>query len=67
MISIYDSRLTEFPTIGRILTPLECKITETAGGEYELIMVHPIDQQGRWQEIAVHNIIKAPVPKTRIP
>lgn len=67
MISVYDSTLVEFPTIGRILTPISCTVKETAGGEYEAVLTHPIDEQGRWKEIKIQNIIKIPVPKMPIP
>lgn len=67
MISAYDGRMTEWPTIGRILTPTECTVTETAGGQYEAVLTHPIDPEGRWTEIKVHNILKIPVPHMPIP
>lgn len=43
-----------------VLHPAECVIAESAGGEYELSMVYPMDAV--WREIVPDRLIRAPVP-----
>ena len=61
-IHVYDigTKQDEFNSNGlAILNPTECKITEELNGMYELYMVHPIDEQGKWKYLIEMNIIKA--------
>lgn len=61
-IHVYDigTKQDEFNSNGlAILNPTECKITEELNGMYELYMVHPIDEPGKWKYLIEMNIIKA--------
>lgn len=61
MICIYDAKATDFSTLGLgAIEPTECTITETAGGKFELEMVLPIADDGKWLYAIEGNIIKAP-------
>ena len=63
MICVYPSDCTDFSNNGGgTLDPISCKVTETLNGEYELTMVHPLDDIGKWRRLSVGNIIRAPVP-----
>lgn len=42
-----------------ILDPTVCEITEELNGAYELTLVHPIDENGKWRYLLEMNIIKA--------
>lgn len=60
MISIYDRNETDFSHNGIILTKaIYCTIEEELNGKYVLELVHPIDEQGKWQYLEEENIIKA--------
>lgn len=68
MINIYAPGATDWASNGlAILLPTECKISETAGGSYELEMTHPITDDLRWKTIAKGCVIKAPVPAAETP
>lgn len=61
MICIYDAKATDFSTLGLgAVEPTKCTITETAGGKFELEMVLPIADDGKWLYAIEGNIIKAP-------
>lgn len=61
MICIYDAKATDFSTLGLgAIEPTECTITETAGGKFEMEMVLPIADDGKWLYAIEGNIIKAP-------
>ena len=50
MICVYPADCTDFSTNGNgTLAPLSAEVTETLNGEYELTLVHPIDDAGKWQ------------------
>lgn len=42
-------------------------MTETLNGEYELQLVHPIDETGKWQRLVEGCILRAPVPAAMTP
>ena len=66
MITIYAPNAQDFSTLGLgALAPYECVIEEQAGGMYELTMTHPMDAEGKWLNIGVGCIVKAPLPMTR--
>ena len=44
-----------------------CQVTETLNGEYELTLIHPIDDYGKWQRLAEGNIVRVPVPAAMTP
>ena len=68
MISIYAPDATDFSTLGLgALAPYECEIEEQAGGMYELTMTHPMDAEGKWLNIGVGCIVKAPAPVRETP
>lgn len=41
-----------------ILTPTSCEVTEELNGAYTFTMTHPIDTEGKWQNIQLRNIVK---------
>ena len=45
-----------------MLTPTVCRVTEEAGGQYELEMEHPMTPDNRWQKLQPDWLIRAPVP-----
>ena len=50
MICVYPADCTDFSTNGNgTLAPLSAEVTETLNGEYELTLVHPIDEAGKTQ------------------
>ena len=52
MICVYPADCTDFSTNGNgTLAPLSAEVTETLNGEYELTLVHPIDDTGKWQRL----------------
>ncbi len=52
MICVYPADCTDFSTNGNgTLAPLSAEVTETMNGEYELTLVHPIDEAGKWQRL----------------
>ena len=68
MISIYAPEAQDFSTLGLgALAPYECVIEEQAGGMYELKMSHPMDEAGKWINIGIGCIIKAPAPVRETP
>lgn len=68
MITIYPANATDFAHNGYTqLSPISCLVGETLNGEYELTMVHPIDERGKWQYLVGGNIIRAPVPMALTP
>ena len=61
-ICVFDMRTKQedFGTNGlRILSPTACKITQELNGQYELILEHPMDDGGAWEQLIELNIIKA--------
>ena len=63
MITVFPANTTDFSTNGLcILDPSSCVAMEALNGEWELNVVHPLDEQGKWAWLQVGNIIKAPVP-----
>lgn len=68
MICVYPADCTDFSTNGLgVLTPLSAEVTETLNGEYELTLVHPIDEHGKWQRLVEGCILRAPVPVAMTP
>ena len=49
MICVYSANCTDFSSNGLgIVAPQSCAVTEMLNGEYELTLVHPLDEQGKW-------------------
>ncbi len=68
MICVYPADCTDFSTNGNgTLAPLSAEVTETLNGEYELTLVHPIDEAGKWQRLVEGCILRAPVPAAMTP
>lgn len=68
MICVYTANCTDFSNNGLgILSPQSCTVTETLNGEWELTLVHPIDELGKWQRLSEGNILRAPVPAAMTP
>lgn len=68
MITLHDKNDTTFEGIGlTTLSPLSCKISEEINGGFELKMIHPRDDVGKWQHIAKERIIMAETPNGRQP
>lgn len=68
MICVFQKDATDFQTNGLApLSPISCEVTETLNGEYNLEMVHPYDESGKWEHLTIGNIIRAPVPKMNTP
>ena len=68
MICVYPADCTDFSINGNgTLAPLSAEVTETLNGEYELTLVHPIDEAGKWQRLVEGCILRAPVPAAMTP
>ena len=68
LICVYPADCTDFSTNGNgTLAPLSAEVTETLNGEYELTLVHPIDEAGKWQRLVEGCILRAPVPAAMTP
>ena len=68
MICVYAADCTDFSTNGNgTLAPLSAEVTETLNGEYELTLVHPIDDTGKWTRLVEGCILRAPVPAAMTP
>ena len=68
MICVYPADCMDFSTNGNgTLDPLSAVVTETLNGEYELELVHPIDDAGKWQRLVEGCILRAPVPAAMTP
>ncbi len=61
-ICIYEANTTSWHGNGLcILQPSSCTVSEIAGGDFGLTLVHPITKDLRWKELQEERIIKAPV------
>lgn len=50
-----------------VVTPMSCTVTETLNGEWELTLVHDIDERGKWKRLSEGCILRAPVPAAMTP
>ena len=46
---------------------MSCTVTETLNGEWELTLVHDIDERGKWTRLSEGRILRAPVPAAMTP
>lgn len=61
MIQLYKPCNTSFAMNGDVvLMPTSAQVTAELNGAWELTLTHPIDEEGRWKEIAEGAVIKAP-------
>ena len=68
MICVYAPDCTDFSTNGLgPVSPQSATVTETLNGKYELTLVHPLDEAGKWQRLAEGRILRAPVPAAMTP
>ncbi len=59
MICVYPADCTDFSTNGNgTIEPTSALVTETLNGEYELQLVHTIDEAGKWQRLVEGCITK---------
>ena len=68
MICVYPADCTDFSSNGLgAVTPMSCTVTETLNGEWELTLVHDIDERGKWTRLSEGCIVRAPVPAAMTP
>lgn len=68
MICVYPADYSDFSGNGLgVVQPQSCTVTETLNGEWELTLVHPIDEYGKWTRLSEGNILRAPVPAAMTP
>ena len=68
MICVYPADCTDFSNNGLgAFTPMSCTVTETLNGEWELTLVHDIDERGKWTRLSEGCILRAPVPAAMTP
>ena len=68
MICVYPADCTDFSGNGLgAVTPMSCTVTETLNGEWELTLVHDIDERGKWTRLPEGCILRAPVPAAMTP
>lgn len=68
MICVYPANCTDFSGNGLgAVTPMSCTVTETLNGEWELTLVHDIDERGKWTRLSEGCILRSPVPAAMTP
>lgn len=68
MVTIHEKNARNFNTLGLgALLPSSCTVTEELNGSYELEMIHPSDEDGKWKRIEEERIIYASTPKGKQP
>lgn len=68
MITIYEATATDFGGNGLgTLAPESCLVSETLNGEYEVTLVHPIDEAGKFKRLQENRILRVPVPAGKTP
>lgn len=68
MICVYEADCIDFTNNGiGLLEPQACTVTETLNGEYEVTLVHPLDEHGKWQRLQIGRILRVPVPAAMTP
>lgn len=64
MICVYPADCTDFSSNGAgTLSPESCELRWTLNGEYEVTLVHPIDEMGKWTRLETGVILRVPVPE----
>lgn len=68
-VYVYDEFCNDFDNLGLVgaLTPTSCEHEEIAGGMSEVVLVHPIDETGKYKALEKGRIIKAIVPVRTTP
>lgn len=63
MIYVYNADCTDFSSNGiGTLMPESAIVTETLNGEYELTLIHPLDETDKWKRLVEGRILRVPVP-----
>lgn len=61
MIELYSENNTNYTKNGNVvLMPTECIAKAEIGGQWNLKLIHPIDEGGRWTFLSEEAVIKAP-------
>ena len=64
LITIHNKNATSFNTLGiGTLVPISCFVKEELNGLFELELIHPYDEWGKWKSIENGNIIYASTPR----
>ena len=68
MLCVYAPNCTDFSTNGLgVISPSSALVKETLNGEYELEIVHPLDETGKWRRLVEGYIVRTPVPASMTP
>ena len=68
MLCVYSPDCTDFSGNGLgTISPSSALVKETLNGEYELEIIHPLDETGKWQRLVEGYIVRAPVPAAMTP
>jgi len=68
LICVYPADCTDFSNNGLgAVSPTSCTVTETLNGEWELTLVHPIDERDKWRKLTDGGILRVPVPAAMTP
>ena len=68
MLCVYSPDCTDFSGNGLgTISPSSALVKETLNGEYELEVVHPLDDVGKWRRLVEGYIVRAPVPASMTP
>ena len=68
LICVYPADCTDFSSNGLgAISPTSCTVTETLNGEWELTLVHDIDERVKWTRLSEGCILRAPVPAAMTP
>ena len=68
MLCVYSPDCTDFSGNGLgTISPSSALVKETLNGEYELEIVHPMDETGKWHRLMEGYIVRAPVPSSMTP
>lgn len=66
IVCVYDSKAAKFTTLGLgTITPSQCEITEELNGRYELELIHPYDDRGKYDLLQKDRIIGVDTPRGR--
>lgn len=67
MICVYDIGNEDYSGNGdAVLLPVKCSHRQAAAGKYDLTIVHPLDELGKWMHLVPEAVIRAPVPEETI-
>lgn len=61
MIQVYSESNTDYTKNGDyVLTPTECTTTSELNGEWSASLIHPIDEDGRWEYLTDQAVVRMP-------